>query len=163
VRAVTPLPVAGATTDRTPWAVPRWSFTFPVGTLVTGPSALAKATGLDVLAWTAFGLYIFLLLAWVTVFTATTLGALSGRLLRPEVAQLSHRSPAMVCAQPRRSRRPKMTNPAAEMATAQAARTVASPPSIPWTRAMLSLYGYQKLSLANHASDASMGRNTAST
>ena len=38
---------------------------------------------------------------------------------------------AGVVRQPRRSRRGKITNPTAEMMTALAARTVASPPSIP--------------------------------
>ena len=141
-----------------------WSFTFPVGTLLTGTSALAKATSLDVMAWTAAGPCLVLLVAWMTVFTRITHGALKGQLLRPPVAQLNNSQQcAWLCAQPRRSRRGKMTKPTVEITIAQPARTAASPPSIPWTRAMLALYGYQKLSLANHASDAFMGRNTAST
>src|SRR5665811_1634771 len=56
-----------------------------------------------------------------------------------------------------------MTNPTAEITTAQAARTAVNPPSMPWTRAGLAMYGYQKLSFANHASDSFMGRITAST
>jgi len=41
--------------------------------------------------------------------------------------------------QPRRSRRGKMTNPTAEIATAQAARMAADPHSIPLMRATLAL------------------------
>ena len=75
-----------AARQRLPFSLTWWSFTFPVGTLVTGTSALAKVTGLDVMAWTAVGLYIVLLVAWITVFTRTTHGALNGQLLRPPVA-----------------------------------------------------------------------------
>ena len=56
-----------------------------------------------------------------------------------------------------------MTNPTAEITTAQAAKTPANPQSIPLTRAALALYGYQKFSFANHISDSDRGRNTAST
>lgn len=85
------LVIATAVTVRTarqrlPFSLTWWSFTFPVGTLVTGTSALAKATGLDVLAWTAAGLYIVLLIAWITVFTRTTQSVLNGQLRRPALA-----------------------------------------------------------------------------
>jgi tellurite resistance protein TehA-like permease len=75
-----------AARQRLPFSLTWWSFTFPVGTLVTGTSALAKATGLQVMAWTAVGLYIVLLAAWVIVVVRTTHGAVSGRLLAPQVA-----------------------------------------------------------------------------
>jgi tellurite resistance protein TehA-like permease len=39
-----------AARQRLPFSLTWWSFTFPVGTLVTGTSALTKATGLEVLA-----------------------------------------------------------------------------------------------------------------
>lgn len=71
---------------RLPFSFTWWSFTFPVGTLVTGTSALAKTTGLDVLGWTAVVIYVVLLAAWVTVFTRTTHGAFNGRLLVRAVA-----------------------------------------------------------------------------
>ena len=46
-----------------------WSFTFPVGTCVTGASALARATGADVLTGLAVLLFAGLLVAWVVVST----------------------------------------------------------------------------------------------
>jgi tellurite resistance protein TehA-like permease len=46
-----------------------WSFTFPVGTCVTGASALARATGAEVLAGLAVLLFAGLLVAWVVVST----------------------------------------------------------------------------------------------
>jgi len=60
-----------------------WSFTFPVGTCVTGASALGAATGslaVDALAVALFGL---LLLAWAVVATRTARGAATGALLLP--------------------------------------------------------------------------------
>lgn len=60
-----------------------WSFTFPVGTVVTGTSLLATSSGLDALAWIAVALYLLLLAAWVMAATRTAHGALrSGRLLQ---------------------------------------------------------------------------------
>jgi len=60
-----------------------WSFTFPVGTCVTGASALGAATGslaVDALAVALFGL---LLLAWAVVAARTARGAATGALLLP--------------------------------------------------------------------------------
>nr|WP_308170535.1 TDT family transporter [[Mycobacterium] fortunisiensis] len=48
-----------------------WSFTFPVGTCVTGASALAAATGAVVVSWLAVALYVLLLGAWATVAANT--------------------------------------------------------------------------------------------
>ncbi|WP_396909479.1 TDT family transporter [Mycolicibacterium sp.] len=59
-----------------------WSFTFPVGTCVTGASALGAATGAAVISWLAVGLYVFLLGAWATVAGNTVRGVRTGRLLR---------------------------------------------------------------------------------
>ncbi|OMC34542.1 C4-dicarboxylate ABC transporter [Mycobacterium sp. GA-1841] len=59
-----------------------WSFTFPVGTCVTGASALGAATGAMVISWLAVALYVLLLGAWATVATNTARGLRSGRLLR---------------------------------------------------------------------------------
>lgn len=59
-----------------------WSFTFPVGTVVTGTSGLAAATGAHFLAVAALVLYAGLLLAWGTVAVRTARGVFSGHLLR---------------------------------------------------------------------------------
>ena len=69
--------------DHLPFSLTWWSFTFPVGTLVTGTSGLAARTGLDVFAGAAVALYLFLLVAWATVFVRTARGAAHGRLLLP--------------------------------------------------------------------------------
>ncbi|PEG58518.1 TDT family transporter [Mycolicibacterium boenickei] len=59
-----------------------WSFTFPVGTCVTGASALGAATGAVAISLLAVALYVLLLGAWATVATNTVRGVRSGRLLR---------------------------------------------------------------------------------
>jgi C4-dicarboxylate transporter/malic acid transport protein len=58
--------------DRLPFSLTWWSFTFPLGTVVTGTSVLATRTGLEALAWIAIGLYAGLLAAWATVTIRTT-------------------------------------------------------------------------------------------
>jgi C4-dicarboxylate transporter/malic acid transport protein len=63
-----------------------WSFTFPVGTCVTGLSGLATRSGADLFKFSAAGLYAFLIFAWVAVATRTLRGALRGRLLLPPAA-----------------------------------------------------------------------------
>jgi tellurite resistance protein TehA-like permease len=65
-----------------PFALGWWAFVFPVGTLVTGSSGLAAATGSAVLATLATTLYVALLGAWVVVGSRTVAGVRSGRLLR---------------------------------------------------------------------------------
>jgi C4-dicarboxylate transporter/malic acid transport protein len=80
--------IAAAITVRTarrhlPFSLTWWSFTFPVGTCVTGTTALALATGsvaLRVAAAIGFGA---LVLAWLTVAARTAHGAGRGWLLRP--------------------------------------------------------------------------------
>jgi tellurite resistance protein TehA-like permease len=69
--------------DRLPFALTWWSFTFPVGTVVTGTSALAVHTGLDVLDWLAVAFYVGLVCAWVTVAIRTAHGSARGRLFQP--------------------------------------------------------------------------------
>ena len=64
-----------------PFGLTWWSFTFPVGTCVTGVSALATRTGADLFRITAVGLYAFLLIAWATVAIRTARGTAHGRLL----------------------------------------------------------------------------------
>jgi C4-dicarboxylate transporter/malic acid transport protein len=58
-----------------------WSFTFPIGTCVTGATALAAATGSTALVGLAALLYVLLLAAWVTVAARTAHGSLRGGLL----------------------------------------------------------------------------------
>lgn len=66
-----------------PFALTWWSFTFPVGTLVTGTSMLAVDTGLDALAWIAVALFLLLLVAWLVVAARTIHGTVrTGALLR---------------------------------------------------------------------------------
>lgn len=70
-----------ATRNALPFNLTWWSFTFPVGTVVTATSGLATATDLDVLKVAACLLFAFLLTAWVTVFYRTARGVHSGALL----------------------------------------------------------------------------------
>ncbi len=82
------LTIAAAITVKTirehlPFSLTWWSFTFPVGTVVTGTSGLAARTHLDVFGVAAVALYLFLLAAWATVFVRTAHGVHSGRLLLP--------------------------------------------------------------------------------
>ncbi|GLZ54090.1 TDT family transporter [Actinomycetospora sp. NBRC 106378] len=69
--------LAAAVTIRTvrrkmPFALTSWwSFTFPVGTCVTGTSALAARTHVPALAWWAMGLYALLVAAWLVVAVRT--------------------------------------------------------------------------------------------
>ncbi|MBZ6138581.1 MULTISPECIES: TDT family transporter [Streptomyces] len=58
-----------------------WSFTFPVGTCVTGAEALARETGLVVYGWLAAALYAVLVAAWGVAATRTARGLVSGALL----------------------------------------------------------------------------------
>lgn len=78
--------VAATLTARTarqdmPFALTWWSFTFPVGTVVTGTSGIAAATGSPVLEVAAVALFLILLTAWVVVTIRTVSGLRSGRLL----------------------------------------------------------------------------------
>jgi tellurite resistance protein TehA-like permease len=79
---------AGARTIRTarthlPFALTWWSFTFPVGTCVTGLTGLAVHTGSVAASAGADAAYAVLLLAWGTVATRTLRGVGSGALLAP--------------------------------------------------------------------------------
>lgn len=60
-----------------------WSFTFPVGTCVTGATALGVALGSTAVQALAIGLYAVLLGAWATVAAHTVLGSLRGTLFQP--------------------------------------------------------------------------------
>lgn len=83
--------LASALTVRTvrrglPFALTWWSFTFPVGTFVTGTTQLALRTGLPAYRWAAVLAYAGLLLAWLLVATRTVRGSLGGELTRRPVA-----------------------------------------------------------------------------
>lgn len=69
-----------------PFSLTWWSFTFPVGTLVTGTAALADLTGNHALAGATMLLYAGLVVAWVVVALRTARGAWTGRLLRRPVS-----------------------------------------------------------------------------
>jgi tellurite resistance protein TehA-like permease len=63
------------------FAMTWWSFTFPVGTCVTGAEALGRHTGLVAYAGPALVLYAVLVAAWVTAAVGTVRGLLRGELL----------------------------------------------------------------------------------
>ncbi|MBW0137984.1 MULTISPECIES: TDT family transporter [Pseudonocardia] len=80
--------LAGAVTVHTaraglPFSLTWWSFTFPVGTVVTGTSALALHTGDSVLAVLAVVFYAGLVGAWITVAARTARGSARGHLFLP--------------------------------------------------------------------------------
>jgi C4-dicarboxylate transporter/malic acid transport protein len=66
-----------------PFSLTWWSFTFPVGTLVTGTSQLALHTHANFLTWASVSLYALLIGAWLTAATRTAHGSLHGRLFLP--------------------------------------------------------------------------------
>jgi C4-dicarboxylate transporter/malic acid transport protein len=66
--------------DHLPFSLTWWSFTFPVGTCVTGLTGLAAHTGSDMLRVGAAVGYVALVGAWVLVATRTARGAYRGRL-----------------------------------------------------------------------------------
>jgi C4-dicarboxylate transporter/malic acid transport protein len=80
--------IAAAITLRTarehlPFSLTWWSFTFPVGTCVTGTTGLALATGsglFRVAAALSFGV---LVAAWLVVAARTVSGSATGRLFKP--------------------------------------------------------------------------------
>ena len=64
-----------------PFTLGWWSFTFPVGTMVTGTSGLAVATGASFLVVIALVGYVGLVAAWSVVATRTARGLVSRSLL----------------------------------------------------------------------------------
>ena len=85
------LALAAAITIRTarhglPFALTWWSFTFPVGTCVTGTIALAARSDSEALRGASVVLYALLLAAWLLVAVRTARGSASGRLFRPLAA-----------------------------------------------------------------------------
>jgi tellurite resistance protein TehA-like permease len=71
-----------AARERLPFSLTWWSFTFPVGTCVTGTSGLALHTGSDAFRWAAVALYAGLVAAWAVVSVRTVRGAWRGGLFR---------------------------------------------------------------------------------
>jgi C4-dicarboxylate transporter/malic acid transport protein len=83
--------LASALTVRTarlkmPFALTWWSFTFPVGTFVTGTTRLASQTGLPAFRDAAVVAFVGLLAAWSTVAVRTAIGSLRGDLFVPNPA-----------------------------------------------------------------------------
>jgi len=80
--------LAGAITIRTarvglPFSLTWWSFTFPIGTCVTGITALSVSTGSWELAAAAVLSYFCLLAAWTVVAIRTAHGSIRGHLFLP--------------------------------------------------------------------------------
>jgi tellurite resistance protein TehA-like permease len=80
--------LAGAITVRTaadhlPFSLTWWSFTFAVGTCVTGTTALAVHTGADLFRVAATVCYACLVATWLLVAARTVRGAVRGRLFLP--------------------------------------------------------------------------------
>jgi C4-dicarboxylate transporter/malic acid transport protein len=70
--------------EKLPFSLTWWSFTFPVGTCVTGVTGLALHTGSTVLAAFAVLLYVGLVAAWITVAIRTFHGSvIRGTLFLP--------------------------------------------------------------------------------
>jgi C4-dicarboxylate transporter/malic acid transport protein len=85
------LALAAAITIRTlrqglPFSLTWWSFTFPVGTCVTGTSALAARSGDQALRGASVILYCLLLAAWIIVAARTARASATGRAFRPATA-----------------------------------------------------------------------------
>jgi C4-dicarboxylate transporter/malic acid transport protein len=90
------LALAAAITLRTarrglPFSLTWWSFTFPVGTCVTGTIALATHSGDQALRGASVILYCLLLGAWLIVAVRTARGSAVGRLFRPVAATFAAR------------------------------------------------------------------------
>jgi C4-dicarboxylate transporter/malic acid transport protein len=82
------LAIAAAVTVRAarrglPFGLTWWSFTFPVGTVVTGTISLAARTGSDVLRDASAVLFALLVVAWAVVAVRTAVDSARGRLFLP--------------------------------------------------------------------------------
>jgi C4-dicarboxylate transporter/malic acid transport protein len=66
-----------------PFSLTWWSFTFPVGTVVTGTSVLATQTGARAFAWLAVCVFALLLVAWGAAFVNTMRSAWTGAAFLP--------------------------------------------------------------------------------
>ncbi len=82
------LAIAAALTARAlrrglPFGLTWWSFTFPVGTVVTGTICLAARTGSDLFRDASGALFLLLLVAWLVVAARTGYESARGRLFLP--------------------------------------------------------------------------------
>ncbi|MFC7308900.1 TDT family transporter [Streptomyces monticola] len=66
-----------------PFALTWWAFTFPLGTCVTGATAVAQHTHLAAARWLAAGLYALLTALWTLVAVRTARAAWTGRAFLP--------------------------------------------------------------------------------
>ncbi len=85
------LTVAAALTVRAarrgmPFGLTWWSFTFPVGTCVTGTISLAARTGSGAARGASAALFVLLLAAWLVVAARTAAGGYRGALFLPAAA-----------------------------------------------------------------------------
>jgi hypothetical protein len=67
-----------------------WSFTFPLGTCITGSTVLYGHTGAYLFAISAVALYTLLVTAWAVVAARTARGVFTGTLLRPAAGLARH-------------------------------------------------------------------------
>jgi tellurite resistance protein TehA-like permease len=86
--AVMWLVLAAASTLRTarqklPFSLTWWSFTFPVGTVVTGSSALSARSHAELFTVASVVLYFLLVVGWITVAIRTAQGSYRGYLFQP--------------------------------------------------------------------------------
>jgi C4-dicarboxylate transporter/malic acid transport protein len=97
--AIVWMAIAGLITVRAlrrglPFSLTWWSFTFPVGTIVTATAGLAAQTGAGAFAWLAVCAFALLLVAWAVAFVNTVRGAWTGALLLPPPGEPAVTSPA---------------------------------------------------------------------
>jgi C4-dicarboxylate transporter/malic acid transport protein len=72
--------------QRLPFSLTWWSFTFPVGTVVTGTSDLSARIHADLFTVASVLVYALLVTAWITVATRTAYGSYRGYLFQPAPA-----------------------------------------------------------------------------
>ena len=77
-----------------PFSLSWWSFTFPVGTMVTGTGALFTATSSEAFRWAALGLFVLLLVGWATAAVRTAAATWRGQLSKPAAAAFDSSVPA---------------------------------------------------------------------
>jgi C4-dicarboxylate transporter/malic acid transport protein len=72
--------------QKLPFSLTWWSFTFPVGTVVTGTSALSARIHAELFTVASVVFYLLLLAAWITVAVQTAHGSYRGHLFQPAIA-----------------------------------------------------------------------------
>jgi C4-dicarboxylate transporter/malic acid transport protein len=93
--------------DHLPFSLTWWSFTFPVGTCVTGASGLALHTGSVLFRGAAVFLYAALLTAWVIVAVRTVIFAQAQKTSASATPQNAATSPAATLATTLRTAKPR--------------------------------------------------------